>query len=333
MALPHQRLGGEDQASATLTGPEPASLAIKDAHLAACQSAIAREAHQLERVKAQVDGADHHAIHIAGLQPVAGRDDSDQRGRTGAVHRMGAAAQTKIIRDPPGDGVGEPAGQTVLVGRGKRLLEPAFELGHERIGVGLRHPGAGELPEPAFDVGPAITQQVGATELTRQGVGDDDRHPVLQRSVRAPVGRQTRQRAIGNIQRQPMRHVGRHKGRLGHDEPASVEGIARDQCGLDRIDAVGVVLAPKIVTERQPLGRKASKALPPVQCPLPQLLRRAGVRKLARGGHYRDLQRHCASPFCQRQAAISWARCSRVAARGEAPQRGEVVRAPGVAAV
>ena len=64
-----------------------------------------------------------------------------------------------------------------------------------------------------------------------------------------------------------MRDVGRGVRRLGNDEPAPIEGISLGQCHLDGIDAVGVVLAPKVVAEREPLGRKAAKALPPVEYP------------------------------------------------------------------
>ena len=74
-----QRRAGQDHTSTTLTRPEAAGLAVKDPHFTVRQRAVAGKADQLEGVQAQVHRADHHAVHVARLQPVTGGDDSQQR--------------------------------------------------------------------------------------------------------------------------------------------------------------------------------------------------------------------------------------------------------------
>ena len=291
----HQRRSGQDHTDTTLTRPEAVGLAIKDPHFTLRQRAVAGKADQLEGVQAQVHCADHHAVHVARLQPITGGDDGQQRRCAGAIHRKRTAAQIEVVGDTPGNRVGQRAGQAVGIGRREGCLEQALEVVHQRLHSAGRQTGGGGLAQAPLDKGPAIAQRVGAAELTRQGVGHDDRHAVLERRVSGPGGGQRGQRAVGHVQRHPVRQVGGAIGGQRHHEALAVEDIALDQRGLNGIETIGVVLGAQILLGVQALRRQATEALAAMQRQLPQRLRRAGLRQLAGSRHHGNRRRHAVS--------------------------------------
>src|SRR5205807_9167771 len=99
--------------------------------------------------------------------------DRDQRGGAGAVDGVATAAEVEVVADAAGDGVGEPAGEGVLVDGRERRLVHRLEVAQEGAGLVVVPTLGGQRGgDGAPHVGPAQPHQVGARELSGQAVAE-----------------------------------------------------------------------------------------------------------------------------------------------------------------
>src|SRR6185437_16280342 len=115
--------------AAALAGQEPGRVLVVDPHVRGGQDASLRQAHQVERVKADVHAAGHRDIKLAAYQRGTGGGDRGERGRTAGVDREAASGEAEVRADRRRDRTGRGAGQRPLgdgrergqVARGRRL--------------------------------------------------------------------------------------------------------------------------------------------------------------------------------------------------------------------
>ncbi|MGX1134208.1 hypothetical protein RKD49_006398 [Streptomyces glaucescens] len=192
-----------------------------------------------------------------------------------------------MVADASGDGVGQTAGQAVLVDRREGLLVPLLQTGQER-GQLLVRPAllAQRRADRAPDVRPAQPHQVGAAELTGEAVAEDGAGGGRRQ---APAVGEPRvlQGPRDGVEGQPVRHVRGAEGAAGDTVPDAVELVPLQDGRLARVVAVGGGGVGRVVVlVAHPLVREAAEGAPPGQDVLPQLLGRLGVGVAA--GHPDD---------------------------------------------
>ena len=122
-----------DDETAALAGKEAIAGAVVDLHVGIGERAHLGEAHQLERIEADVDATGQRDVDVAGAEGIrCGRDGQQRRGAS-TVDGVPAASQVHVVADAASDRVGQCSGERVLVGRGEERLVDLLGLGDELL--------------------------------------------------------------------------------------------------------------------------------------------------------------------------------------------------------
>ncbi len=282
-------LAHQHQHAGALAGPEAVGVLVVDLHLAGGQCAGLGEADHLERVDREVHPAGDGHVQLAVGQGLGGRDDGQQGGGAGAVDRVPAAAQVEVVADPAGDGVGQAAGQRVLVDGREGGLVLGLQFGQERGGVLLGPALAGQRGgHRAADVRPPQPHDVGPREFPGEAVSDHDAGGLVgqSRTVReSGVG----ECLVGDVEGQPVGQVGRPVGASGDAVLDPVERVVPEDGGLRRVVAVGCATVRRpVVRLVHPLVRQPPEGPSAAQDVLPQFARRIGIRVSEADSHDSD---------------------------------------------
>ena len=279
----------EDDEPAALPWPEALGALVVHPHVVGCEGAGLREADQLERVEAEVDAAGDDDVRVPALERRRAGRDGEERRSTGAVDGVAAALQVECVADAAGDRVREAAGERVLVDLVEGRLEVPLELGQETRAVGLGETLAGQGGrDDSTHVRPAQAERARARELAREGVPDDDERPLAiePRSVGVSGAREG---LGGDLEREPVREIGRPVGAAGDAEADAVEVPPLEHGRLERVRAIGRGrVGREVVLHPEPLGGQAPKGPALREDVAPQLVGRVGVRVAARHADDRD---------------------------------------------
>ena len=163
----------------------------------------------------QVHAAGDGHVEVAVDQRVARGGDRQQRRGAGAVDGVAAAAEVEVVADPAGDGVGQAAGERVLVdGRERRLVE----LLEARRG---RSPSRSSSQPCSRSAAATVRRTYGQRSRIMLARANSPVRvlptttPVRSRAAPPPREAGVGQRRRRDVQGEPVRQVGRPVGAAG----------------------------------------------------------------------------------------------------------------------
>ncbi len=259
---------------AALAGDEALAALVIDVHVAGRERGRLGEAHELEGVEAHVHAATERDVELPGRDELGGGGHGEQRGGAGPVHHPAAAVQIEDVTHTPGDCVGEAAGEGVLGDPREDALPGLFER-QLQLGalVGVEAGGERRVAERPPERGPAEAHGVGAGLLSGERVAEDHADAVAVHVLEVEAG--ALHRLFGDVEGEPMHHIGGLKGGAGHPVGGRIEAPTIDHRGPL---AIGHILHRSVeavvVGDRQPAVGHLPELLASSQDVLPQ---RSGV--------------------------------------------------------